>query len=226
MKNFAILAGILLTVNFMFFPVGIAANLMSEENLGDDTEETDSIVVDPQILEDIEIYLRSPRYSASRIATEEDLDSDSTNTNCIKTINEIRFDGWTEDDFFNNDYLRAFRRYMNTWLQGKEMDDTEADPSALEPLRERLGGKFITFNVREFSFGGLLYILVSVDNPFLSLRVWIYSVVNDGHITAYQVQYVEVGYDAEGEEEMRKNGDNIDMLRQWLLENSAHQNLW
>ena len=226
MKNFAILAGILLTVNFMFFPVGIAANSIPEETLRNDTEETDSSVVDPETLEDIEIFLKSPRGSASLATAEENLDCNSTNTNGNKTLNEIRFGGWTEDDFFDNDYLRTFRRYMNTWLQGKEMDDTEADPSALEPYRERLSGKFITYNVREFSFGGLLYILVSVDNPFLSLRVWIYSVVNDGHITAYQVQYVEVGYDAEGEEEMRKNGDNIDMLRQWLLENSAYSNLW
>ena len=93
-------------------------------------------------------------------------------------------------------------------------------------MKVGLSGKFITYNVREFSFGGLLYILVSIDNPFLTLRVWIYSVVNDGHIDAYQVQYVEVGYDAEVEEEMRKNGHTTDMLRQWLLENSAHPNLW
>ena len=83
--------------------------------------------------------------------------------------------------------------------------------------------------MREFSFGGLLYILVSIDNPFLSLRVWIYSVVNDGHITAYQVQYVGVwydGYDAGDEEEMRESGLTKEMVRQWLLENSAHPNLW
>ena len=80
------------------FSTCFAANSMPDVTLGDDTEETDSSIVDPEILkdiypeilEDIEIYLRSPRGSASRIATEEDLDSNSTNTNCIKPKNVIR----------------------------------------------------------------------------------------------------------------------------------------
>ena len=151
---------------------------------------------------------------------------DSYSPNGDKSLNEIRFNGWTEDDFYDNDYLRAFRRYMDTWLQGKKIDETEADPSALEPYRERLRGKFIVFNARKFLFGGLLYILIPIDEPALFLRVWIYSTVNDSHIDEYLVEHVEV--DGDYEEELIEEGYTIDkdVMRQVLLENCAYTDLW
>ena len=202
----------------------------TEEILDDDTEETDRSVVKSQIQEDLDIFLSSPQGSALLAAVEQDMDSlpglyfpDDED----KSLNEIRFDGWTHEDFFNNDYLRAFRRYMDAWLQGKKMDETEADPSVLEPYRERLSGKFVVFQVRVSWFGGLLYTLIPIDEPSLFLRVWIYSTVNDSHIDEYLVEYVEV--DSDPEEELREKGDTIDkdVMRQVLLEHFVYSDdLW
>ena len=201
----------------VLFPFHREANLMPEETHESNTEETDRSGAASEIQEDLEIFLSSPQGSALLAATEKDMDSipgiyfpDDED----KSLNEIRFDGWTEEDFFNNDYLRAFRRYMDAWLQGKKMDETETDPSVLEPYRERLSGKFVVFQVRVSWFGGLLYTLIPIDEPSLFLRVWIYSTVNDSHIDEYLVEHVEV-HDLE--EETGKLIDK-DKARQYLLE--------
>ena len=214
------LAVITLTFVSGLFPFHRKANLMPKETLDDDMEEVDDNVVRSEIMQEaIDIFISSPRGSALLAATEGDMGSilDLENPDEDKSLNEIRFDGWTEEDFFNNDYLRAFRRYMDAWLQGKEMDGIEADPSVLEPYRERLSvsGKFAVYALRPFLFGGLLYALISIDDPGLSLKVWIYSTVNDSHIDEYLVEYVEV-HDLEEE-----NGKLIDKdkARQYLLEN-------
>ena len=223
-----ILAGILLTAFLVLFSTGSNANLMPEETLDDDTEETDSSFADSEIIEeDLRIFLSSPQDSAILAVTEEEdlesiLDLDSPNGD--KSLNEIRFDGWTDDDFFNNDYLRAFRRYMDAYLQGKEFDETEADPSVLEPYRERLRGKYLVNDVRVFPFGGLLYSLIPIDDAALMLKVWIYSTVEDnGHINAYLVRYVGVAQDIE--EMLREKGISKDTLRQRLL-NAPWPDLW
>ena len=234
MKKFTmscILTGILLTAFLVLSSSSSScskANLMPEETLDDDTGETDDSAVpsESEIDEALYIFLSSPYGSALLAATEEDLGSipglESPGTD--KSLNEIRFDGWTEEDFFNNDYLRAFRRYMDAWLQGKEMDDKEADPSALEPYRERLRGKFFASQVREFPFGGLLYTLIPIDEPALFLRVWIYSTVNDSHIDEYLVEHVEVERDFEEEYTIDEVGK--DVLRQALLEYIEGAYLW
>ena len=223
-----ILAGIALTVYIMFFPLGIDVKSMPEETLVEDTEETDDSFVDSELREAIEIFLSSPRSSAL-IAAEDDLDSITVFElpDWDESLNDIRFASWTDDDFFCNDYLRAFRRYMDTWLQGKKIDETEVNPSALEPYRERLSGKFFVRHVREFPFGGLLYRLIPIDDPSLELKVWIYSTIeDDGHIDEYQVQHIEVEKDLE--EKMREYGITKDSARQKLLEvtEELRANLW
>ena len=213
---------VVITLTFVsgLSPFHRKANLMPKETLDDDMEETNIDSVRSEIIRmDLDIFICSPRGSALLAATEEDMDNipGFDFPNGEKSLNEIRFDGWTIDDFFNNDYLCTFRRYMDAWLQGKKIDKTEADPSMLEPYRERLSvsGKFAVYAMRPFSFGGLLYALISIDDPGLSLHVWIYSTVNDGHIDEYLVEHVEV-HDLEEEK-----GELIDKdkARQYLLEN-------
>ena len=230
-----ILAGILLPAFIVLSSACSNVNSMPEENLVYDAEETDSSVdvqIEERIQKDLDIFLSSPQGSALLTASESEEDIDDIpgleSPDGDKSLNEIRFDGWTEEDFFNiNDYLRAFRRYIDTWLQGKKMDVKEADPTALEPYRERLRGKFIAASVREFMFGGLLYGLIPIDDPSLILEVWIYSTVEDnGHIDEYLVEHVDVAMDIE--EMMREKGYTIDkdVMRQTLLEMCVKADLW
>ena len=233
MKKFTlscILTGILLTAFLVLSSTSSSysnVNSMSEDTLDDDTGEIDDSFVPTFFSVDFGIFVSSPRGSALLAAAEEDSTAGIPGLDAPigeESLDEIRFGGWTEEDYWDNDYLRAFRRYMDAWLQGKEMDDKEADPSALEPYRDRLRGKFLVFNVRAFSFGGLLYLLVPIDDPYLLLHVWIYSTIDDGHINEYQVQYVLVSLYFE--EMFKEKGVPEDTLRQGLLEYVASPNLW
>lgn len=111
-----------------------------------------------------------------------------------RSLNEIRFQGWTDSDFFDNDYLRAFRQYIDAWLGGKQLSESEMDPTDLEPYRQRLRGKFVVGDVEEFMMGGLLYTLIPVDDPDLALIAWIYSDVDDdnNHVGGYTVYHIAV----------------------------------
>lgn len=185
-----------------------------------DEEEAADIDYD-DIEKDLHIYLNSPR-GLAMIEASENMDSLSDLDDLAfpepgQSLNDLRFEGWTMDDYLgNNNYLQAFRRYIDTWLQGKATDPSEADPSGLQPYKARLTGKFYPLEVRQFIFGGLLYTLTPIDDPCLFLEVWIYSVVDDQqHISAYEVQYADVV--ADYEQEMLEHGDTKEDLRQILL---------
>lgn len=116
-----------------------------------------------------------------------------------RSLDEIRFAGWTNEDYCFNDYLYAFRRNMDSLV--KKIDKTN-------PYRELImNSKFFVLSVRHFNFGGLLYDLAPIDAPFLLHEVWIYSFVDDdGNINEYQVLYCDTinltKYAREGAEEM------------------------
>ena len=183
----------------------------------DEEETADSDYDD--IERDLHIYINSPRGLALMEASE-NMDSipDLEFPDSGQSLNDLRFEGWTKEDYFgNNNYLQAFRRYIDTYLQGKATDASEADPSALQPYKARLTGKFYPLRVRQFNFGGLLYTLTPIDDPCLILEVWIYSVVDDQQrISAYEVQYADVIEDFE--QEMLEHGDTKEGLRQMLLD--------
>lgn len=43
-----------------------------------------------------------------------------------RSINEIRFDGWTDKDWLDNDYIRALRKYIDTYCHG-EIKNSDLD---------------------------------------------------------------------------------------------------
>lgn len=187
-----------------------------------DIEQTDSLSDEDrerqeEVQEAIDIFLHNPRLL--ELAEQEDYPDDMSGG---PSKNEIRFDGWTRDDFFcsSNEYLKAFRKYMDAWMQGKTFTDTEMDPTELEPYRERLKGKFIAAGCEEFLMGGLLYYMNPVDAPDLMLTVWLYSYVdNDGNIGKYEVRYIGVEEDT---------GFTKEFIQEFLTENAGDPiaNLW
>lgn len=162
----------------------------SAKNITEEVEEQTDSVYNEEVAEAVNIFMHNPRLM--ELAQEEE---DGYLDSMGRSLNEIRFDGWTRDDFFgsNNQYLRAFRQYIDAWMQGKKFSDTEMDPTELEPYRKRLTGKFIAAGCEEFMFGGMLYYMNPVDAPDLMLKVWLYSYVErDGSIGKYEVRYIEV----------------------------------
>lgn len=234
---FRITAAIALVAFLLFFSSSSCSSEKSKpaEPLDNSVKEADSSTpeeVDSTMLSyfevDLAILMKSPMGSSTLAMSEEDLESIPAIPDGYESLNEVRFAGWSEDDFFYNDYLRAFRRYMDRWMQGKSIAETEFDPSALKSYKKRLNSKFVAYDVRAFMFGGLLYRLVPIDSPELCLLAWIYSVIdNDGHISEYQVQYVGVEWDVE--EKLTAHGIKKDRMREAILDgigDGVRSTLW
>jgi hypothetical protein len=110
------------------------------------------------------------------------------NTGTVEPLNDIRFGGFQEKDWLDNEYIRTLRRYMDDVHSGKERNE------GLEPYKQELGGKFVVWNVEPYLAGGLLINFVFVDWPEKMLTSSVYSFVNEDTktVTGYTVRSVIV----------------------------------
>lgn len=60
-----------------------------------------------------------------------------------KSLNDIRFDGWEERDWLDNEYIRTLRKYLNDYNSGK-VCNAHLDPYK-ELIKENLS--FVTLNL-------------------------------------------------------------------------------
>lgn len=88
------------------------------------------------------IEIRTTDSTAEQIAEETDIETlpDST-SNVSKGLNDIRFGNWTEKEWFDNDYFRTLRTYIDACYKGEIKDEV------LEPYRFALKGKFAIFTL-------------------------------------------------------------------------------
>jgi hypothetical protein len=111
----------------------------------------------------------------------EQISSDSTTDQ--KTLNDIRFGNWTDNDWYDNDYFRFLRQTFNDCLAGKiEMEE-------LAPYKSLLSSKFVIGEASPFILGGLLVDLIFIDAPDKVFSVHIYSDVNEASetVTGYKI---------------------------------------
>ncbi len=104
------------------------------------------------------------------------------------SLNEIRFNGWSDEDWYDNDYLRELRHYFNLVYSGQLSDE------ALRPYISLLKSKFTIYKVEPFILGGLFVHIIFIDNPTQVFEAHIYSYVNesDGTIESYEVRGVRL----------------------------------
>lgn len=95
---------------------------------------------------------------------------DSSEVN--KSLNEIRFRGWTEDDYMDNDYYSALRQYIDDSNSGKIEDECLSENSSL------VKGPFVIYYVEESILGGLDVYFVFLDACKTVFSSWIYSQVD------------------------------------------------
>lgn len=120
--------------------------------------------------------------------------SDNSTVDCIVTndsdqttsLNGIRFNGWSDEDWYDNDYLRELRLYLNKVYSGQLSDEN------LKPYISLLKSKFTIYKVEPFILGGLFAYIVFIDKPTQVFEAHIYSYVNeaDGTIESYEVRGV------------------------------------
>lgn len=72
----------------------------------------------------------------------QDIDRTLQTTDTIstgKSLNDIRFDGWEDSNWLDNEYIRTLRKYLDDYNDG-----IVSNP-ALDPYKEHIKGQFIIF---------------------------------------------------------------------------------
>lgn len=106
-----------------------------------------------------------------------------------RSLNDIRFENFSDDDWLDNDYIHALRDYINDVNQGVIKDEN------LDPYRNVITGKFVVFSIEPFIAGGVELQVVFVDNPENIFTAWVYSDVDpEGTpaVSGYRVNSVQL----------------------------------
>lgn len=117
---------------------------------------------------------------ADSISDKEDEDS--------KSLNDIRFADFKDEDWLDNDYIRCLRRYLDDYNNG-EIEDED-----LEPYKEKIQGKFVIADVEPSLWGGLLVQFMFIDHPEYLFSAYVYSTVDmeKRKVVNYSVHYISV----------------------------------
>lgn len=112
----------------------------------------------------------------------------ATKDTARKSLNDIRFEGWKEQDWLDNEYIRALRKYIDAYNKG------EIEDSSLNPYRENIKSKFVVYNIEPYLLGGLFISIVFLDMPEIVFDSWVYSNVDEikEAVTGYEVHGISI----------------------------------
>lgn len=130
-----------------------------------------------------------------------------------KGLNDIRFANFTDKDWFDNEYIRCLRKYLDDYNSGKVKDVD------LDPYKEKVRGKFVIGAVEPYLLGGLFIRIVFVDYPEDIFSSWVYSSVDERTETILDYSVHGISHD-EGE-----SGFTKEDIQQYLKEN-PEQKVW
>lgn len=131
-----------------------------------------------------------------------------------RSLNDIRFKNWTDKDWYDNDYFRALRKYLDACCQGKIVDKN------LEPYKSVLKGRFVIFNAEPCISGGMFVSIIFLEAPNKIFDVVIYSNVDED--TEVVVDYQVLGIAPKEDEESGLTKSDILSI---IKEHPEHQ-LW
>ena len=127
-----------------------------------------------------------------------------------RSLNDIRFDGWTDEDWLNNDYIRTLRSYINACYRGEEVCE------ALTPFREESQSKFVILAIEPALIGGtyILFSFLGAADKVFSTTVYSFVDEEEEKIMGYEVRYIrlldqESGYTKEEYETYAKEDPRI-----------------
>ena len=130
-----------------------------------------------------------------------------------KSLNDIRFAGWTEKEWLDNEYIRTLRQYLDDYSQGK------IENEELEPYRHLTKGQFVVGQIEPFMLGGVFMYIMFVDDPEKVFTVCVYSEVNSEteEIGKHEVRSIEYQSEVPG---MPKE------LLQQIMKEHPEQKVW
>lgn len=128
-------------------------------------------------------------------------------------LNELRFQGWTDKEWLDNDYIRELRRYIDACYSGEIEDPT------LNAHTEILQSKFVMGHIEPALYGGVFIYFTFIDAPRKVFYTQVYSYVNPDtkSVDSYEVRGVFL------------DDEEIEYTREMLLyivENNPEHKLW
>lgn len=126
-----------------------------------------------------------------------------------RSLNDIRFANFKEEDWLDNGYIRCLREYIDDYNRGL-VDDEIPDQ-----CKDKLKGKFIVIQTQPYLMGGLLIQFVFKDRPNESFQAWVYSFVDEKSETVFAYEVRTILLDEESSEELRE-----------LLKENTEQKQW
>lgn len=128
--------------------------------------------------------------------------------------NALRFDGWDDEKWLNNNYIRSVRLYIDAYNLGLVKDE------ALDKHKEAMTGKFCICTIEPFAFGGAWMHIAFVEDPSFTLRFWVYSFIAEGDPVVIE------GYDVRSAELIDEPlGITSDEIKE-ILKQNPHNTLW
>ena len=107
--------------------------------------------------------------NASVPASVPDNDDDDEN---FESLNDFRFANFSDADWFDNDYIRSLRQYLDDVAAGKVKDEE------LNPYIDIIKGKFVILDIGPAAGGGASIYIVFVEHPKDLFSEWVYSHAN------------------------------------------------
>lgn len=114
-----------------------------------------------------------------------------TAENSNKSLNDIRFERWSDNDWIDNDYIKALRAYIDDYNRGVISNST------LDKYKDVVKGQFVIGMTEPFITGGLFIYFMFVDHPNLMFATWVYSDVDEVNevVTDYHVRSIQLDSD-------------------------------
>ena len=103
-------------------------------------------------------------------------------TNYSESRNDIRFAGWTDKEWVNNEYICTVRKYIDKYLNG------EIGESNFDENKDYIKGKFLVISIKPSLFGGVFMHIIFFDNPKNVFSVLVRSDVDEdtGIVSNYE----------------------------------------
>lgn len=138
-------------------------------------------VVDSDALAKVEIHdLQKEERTAEK--------SSEVNHPNQESLNDIRFSHFKSEDWYDNEYIRAVRNFLNNYYDGVISDQD------LDPYRQIISGYFVLNNIEPCILGGAYIQFVFFEKPELLFSSWVYSDVDEEKevVLGYEVRGVKV----------------------------------
>lgn len=121
------------------------------------------------------------------IAENCELEVEEEESEPTRSLNDIRFDGWSNEDWYDNDYIRELRSYIDAYSRGA-IDDEQLN--ALQRYKSLMKSRFVVYDISPYLFGGVWMLIGFVDNPKPIFQAWVYSEVDAAdRIVGYEVRH-------------------------------------